>query len=320
MKMELGDACDDDMDGDGINNVEDNCPLMSNADQADMDEDGIGDACDEDIDGDQIPNMVDACNDTPLNTDVDDTGCSIFSLAANNFTLEIHGETCRTSNNGSIVLSAVENLNYTATINGNTTSESNQFTENTLFNNLNAGSYTVCFTVENESTFESCFDVVITEPEELSVFAKVDSKSKTIEVTLNGGSNYEVSLNGKTMITSENLLNLSLKPGINELKVSTDIPCQGTYEKTIIVPFEEAILYPNPVKRGEVLYLTTADIDQPELKISVYTETGSELISGTFNNPEEKRVEIDVKYLPRGVYFLYVETVNVQKSYTFIIE
>ncbi len=41
--------CDDgdpDIDGDGVANDDDNCPLVSNADQADRDEDGDGDVCD----------------------------------------------------------------------------------------------------------------------------------------------------------------------------------------------------------------------------------------------------------------------------------
>jgi len=41
-----GDACDEDIDGDGKLNMEDNCPLVANVDQADVDEDGLGDACD----------------------------------------------------------------------------------------------------------------------------------------------------------------------------------------------------------------------------------------------------------------------------------
>ncbi len=45
----IGDVCDNDMDGDGINNLDDNCPETSNADQEDIDEDGIGDICDPEL-------------------------------------------------------------------------------------------------------------------------------------------------------------------------------------------------------------------------------------------------------------------------------
>ncbi len=42
----LGDVCDDDIDGDGVLNASDNCPETANADQADADSDGFGDVCD----------------------------------------------------------------------------------------------------------------------------------------------------------------------------------------------------------------------------------------------------------------------------------
>jgi cysteine-rich repeat protein len=43
----IGDACDDDRDGDGVASDEDNCPDAYNADQTDLDGNGIGFACDD---------------------------------------------------------------------------------------------------------------------------------------------------------------------------------------------------------------------------------------------------------------------------------
>jgi MYXO-CTERM domain-containing protein len=45
------------MDNDGVLNLEDNCPLVANADQADDDPGRFGDACDADDDGDGVRNV-----------------------------------------------------------------------------------------------------------------------------------------------------------------------------------------------------------------------------------------------------------------------
>lgn len=59
---ELGDACDDDTDGDGVlDDAPDNCPLVPNPGQEDADNDGVGDACQGDEDGDNVPDEDDNC-------------------------------------------------------------------------------------------------------------------------------------------------------------------------------------------------------------------------------------------------------------------
>lgn len=58
-----GDVCDTDVDtdGDGADDDIDNCPTVSNPDQSDIDNDGNGDACDADMDGDTVENASDNC-------------------------------------------------------------------------------------------------------------------------------------------------------------------------------------------------------------------------------------------------------------------
>jgi len=63
---------DGDIDEDGVTNADDNCFEVSNADQANVDGDGLGDACDpcpvdvlDDSDGDGVCDSDDACPDDP---------------------------------------------------------------------------------------------------------------------------------------------------------------------------------------------------------------------------------------------------------------
>lgn len=67
---------DGDVDGDGVTNADDNCFETSNADQANMDGDGLGDACDpcpadelDDSDGDGVCDSDDACPQDPTATE-----------------------------------------------------------------------------------------------------------------------------------------------------------------------------------------------------------------------------------------------------------
>ncbi|MGQ7848737.1 thrombospondin type 3 repeat-containing protein [Granulosicoccus sp. 3-233] len=103
----VGDVCDDDMDGDGVDNVDDafprnsdesadedadsvgdngdNCPMDANVSQADFDGNGLGDACDQDEDGDGVANSADLCPATliPENTPLVNLRRNRFALTGN---------------------------------------------------------------------------------------------------------------------------------------------------------------------------------------------------------------------------------------------
>jgi len=76
----IGDACDTDNDNDGVANDVDNCPLHPNPEQDDFDSDGEGDACDPDDDADGILDSLDACLATAIGSVVNGDGCSIDDL------------------------------------------------------------------------------------------------------------------------------------------------------------------------------------------------------------------------------------------------
>ncbi len=99
-----------DNDGDGLPNDSDNCPDIANADQADMDSDGIGDVCDDDMDGDGVLNVDDNCPETANADQADADGDGFGDLC------DIECDFF-TSIDTPIDISATEGGTYTAIIN-----------------------------------------------------------------------------------------------------------------------------------------------------------------------------------------------------------
>ena len=327
-----GDVCDDDIDGDGIINEldddsdndgvkdgVDNCKYVSNPDQLDDDNDGIGNVCDFDADNDGVLDENDTCPNTPQDDTVNVNGCTVFTLPAANFTVSINSETCTASNNGSIEVGTKENANYTAMLVGGVT-ETKQFTSSVTFANLSAGKYQVCITVDGESDYEICFNTTITEPQPLSAFAKVNTDTKTASISVKGGTVYYVKVNEIQYVFKKDNFKLDLKPGINTVRITTDKECQGVYQELLTIPFEGLKVYPNPVKQGHVIYLQTGDITSDEIEIKMFSTGGSKLYSKTYQNNAQRRIEIETHNLPKGVYILHMETPEMKKNYTIIIQ
>src|SRR5690606_30973121 len=132
-----------------------------------------------DADDDGVPDDDDLCPETSPGAIVDVDGCEVFTLPSNNFEVRLISESCIGSNDGSIIINAVQNLDYTATLSG-TATETKGFNSSVEFLDLSAGDYTICITVDDEASFERCYDVTITEPEALNVLSRIDPQNKEV--------------------------------------------------------------------------------------------------------------------------------------------
>ncbi|MFS4456361.1 thrombospondin type 3 repeat-containing protein [Maribacter sp. 2304DJ31-5] len=306
----------DDGDNDGILNAEDNCPLTANTDQTDTDNDGIGDVCDDDMDNDGVPDALDACNDTPPNAIVDFNGCEIFSLPANNFTIKSIGESCISSNNGSIEIEVAINLNYTASLTNEINTLTASFTANTIFTDLRAGDYTLCIEVEGQTDFERCFDIIISEPESLSVSSKIDITNSKLTLNLSGGKLYTIQLNDAVYTTLDSEIILPLDKVENTLSVRADKDCQGIYEKTI-VQSSEIFIYPNPVSNGELtIYLGSSD-EFKRVETSLYNVNGTKVLDKVAE-PNNGYILLNMDGLSKGTYLLNIKTKKSLLNYKII--
>lgn len=233
-------------------------------------------------------------------TSVNQTLDVVYTLPVSNFSVKATDETCKTSNNGSINIQAVQALNYTAavTVNGGTTTY--PFNTVLAINNLQAGSYNVCITVAGQPNYKQCFDVVIKEPKDLAVYSTLKDNGNTVLLKLEGSEVYTIDLNGKLMTTTSQEILVPLTKGNNIVKISTDKTCQGVITRTFLTS-NAITLFPNPVKK--VLNITTGSLEGSNVKIEIHALDGRLVYNGT-QRTEYGQVAVDLGNLNKGLYVL----------------
>lgn len=257
-----------------------------------------------DSDGDGVPDNLDDCPNTPANAIVDVNGCEVFNVSPDNYILSVSSVICRSENNGSISLTATENYEYSVSLTGETISLTENFTSEIVFENLSAGTYTLCITINGQPNYEQCFTVIVVEPDELSVSLDRTSNAANLNITLEGGEIYYITLNDNTLITDENQIELSLSKGINQLSISTNKGCQGIYEKTILFN-TEPLVYPNPIVN--TLFIEVGDFNESSVPIEIYDLAGKLIFSKSYNI-RTSTLEVDLSNLTSGFYVLKLRT------------
>lgn len=257
-----------------------------------------------DTDNDGVVNENDQCPNTTEGVKVNVHGCEVFSLPISNFGLRLFSETCKSSNNGSISITAKEDYNYTATLTGSI-NETKTFNSQTSFQNLEAGAYVLCISVEGKSDYEQCFNLVVNEPQDLTVQSKINKTASKVTLSLKGSDSYLITFNEEFIRTSESEITLDLAQSKNTISVKTNNDCQGVYKETILMG-NTPLVYPNPVQNNK-LFINAGNIDDSSVAIQLFNVAGN-LISSNIYASKNGVIEIDVTTIPRGIFIVKMAT------------
>jgi hypothetical protein len=236
----------------------------------------------------------------------------MFTLPVDNLKLTITSATCKGNNNGSVAITAKQSMNYTATVTGNGLNKAYLFTTTQNIGDLAAGSYSICITVAGQPDYQQCFDAVITEPKDLSLFSTVNNADKTITLLLGGGTQYNIKLNGNNYTTTDNSITLPLTEGNNDLEVTTDKLCRGLIQK--LISYSTKILpYPVPVQNTLSLNLGSTNISNLSVTLNNAGD-GKAVFTKQFVN-QSGVLQLDLSSLKSGVYGLHLVMGTTEKVF-----
>ncbi len=312
-----GDVCDNDDDNDTVLDIVDNCPLTANTDQADYDNDGIGDVCDADLDNDTVQNTTDLCNRTPLGARVDASGCQVFFIARENYSVASTDERCRDLNDGTISIATSESYTYTAVITDGTISQTQDFTTNALFEGLETGNYSVCITVAEDANYQECFELAIDEPEVFEVVPVINPVENTLSLEISGGGSYTIVYGEETITDNVGFLSFPITDSRTQLTVTSERDCEAVFEELILLQ-TDYLVYPNPVANGE-LFITSSGVLEPNISLRLYNMGGVLLRQAFIEDATNDPLRLDVLGLASGNYILNIETASENKAYKVII-
>lgn len=259
----------------------------------DADKDGVFD------DGDDL------CLGTPTGNLVNSSGCPISIFPADNFSLTLQSESCRSSNDGLIKIDAAMSLNYEITAIGVGLNSTENFMDTYTLSDLSSGTYDICITATDGTlTYQAhCFELIIAEPDPLGVSSKIAPDGKSVVLSLQGAESYNIELNDNQLIqTRLPEISLDFKQGINTLKVFTDLPCQGIHEEVFFSSIKP-LVFPNPAVNYTRVFLGTVE---NEVLVEIFSEDGR-FIRKEKHTVIASEIELDLTGLATGIYYIRFE-------------
>ncbi|WP_299012512.1 T9SS type A sorting domain-containing protein [uncultured Polaribacter sp.] len=212
--------------------------------------------------------------------------------SANNFTVEVLGETCVDKSNGSINITAAVNGNYTATLNG----VNYPFNNSTIIEDLEPGVYELAITTEGVDA-PQLYELTVAGGVTLSGKIAVGKQSSAEISIAEGEAPFTVIKNGEVLFETQlKDFSISVNNGDN-IEVKSKSACQGILSKTIDL-LEDVRAYPNPSKGNFAIFVST-ELENVDLEI--YNIRSQLIKKGTYTITNGK-LSLDISNMPNGVY------------------
>ena len=270
-----------------------------------------------DTDGDGVSDDRDLCNTSPLGAMVNTDGCEIFSLPADNYSIQTNGVSCSGKTNGIISINVsnkehIYNLSIPETEELYSLNTDNE--HQLVIDELEIGSYTLNFTVVGQEDYLQTFEIGIKEPPALSAKSTVNQKRKTMTVNLSGSDLYYAEVNGERRSYKLDNFTLQLRPGMNTVKISTPQECQEVHVEQVFIS-EQLKYYPNPVK-GE-LNLVIPGEDR-ETTVAIFNRSGKLIKRYKEQIPFSRIVKINTTDYGTDIYVVKVNGQTVEQTFKMI--
>ncbi len=239
-------------------------------------------------------------------------------VSTDNYRIKVTNAGCPGSNDGKIEVSFAKQFDYTVIVKNNSGFEKVDRVTGTLYSltDLVAGNYSVCFTIEGATNYKQCFEVVISQPQDLSVF-KSGVGDNHATYLLNGGTRYTVTYNGRSVETTDDVIRVPLRRGRNVIRITAENECQGVFEDEVYHnDINKLIPFPNPTTGYFSIILPHGE---EEVTVEIISILGHSVLKEKRRVSQNGLISLNISTLPKGIYLVRVSGKTV-KSVTKVIK